>query len=130
MQTLGIDIGGSGIKGAPVDTETGQLAAERLRIPTPSPSTPEAVAGVIKQILDNFGGYTQTLVTGAWRNGDGETVNDDSLKYEIAMDTGPGDGKKLVSLAAQACRRARQVCVMIQLAGGVVHFINAEGDML
>jgi polyphosphate glucokinase len=56
MQTLGIDIGGSGIKGAPVDTETGQLTAERLRIPTPSPSTPEAVAGVIKQILDNFGG--------------------------------------------------------------------------
>ena len=40
MQVLGIDIGGSGIKGAPVDTETGELLAERYRIPTPQPSTP------------------------------------------------------------------------------------------
>lgn len=55
MQVLGIDIGGSGIKGAPVDTQGGQLAAERLRIPTPSPSAPDAVAGVIRQITDNFG---------------------------------------------------------------------------
>jgi polyphosphate glucokinase len=54
MQILGIDIGGSGIKGAPVDTQTGQLTAERLRIPTPAPSTPDAVAGVIKQITDSF----------------------------------------------------------------------------
>lgn len=58
MQILGIDIGGSGIKGAPVETESGQLAAERFRIPTPSPSTPEAVAGAIRQILENFGGTT------------------------------------------------------------------------
>jgi polyphosphate glucokinase len=55
MQILGVDIGGSGIKGAPVETETGQLTAERLRIPTPAPSTPDAVAGVIRQIADNFG---------------------------------------------------------------------------
>lgn len=54
MQTLGIDIGGSGIKGAPVDVQSGQLAAERLRIATPSPSAPEAVAGVIRQITDSF----------------------------------------------------------------------------
>ena len=40
---LGIDVGGSGIKGAPVDLETGQLLAERVRIDTPSPSTPQAV---------------------------------------------------------------------------------------
>ncbi|GAA1832945.1 ROK family protein [Pseudonocardia ailaonensis] len=51
---LGIDIGGSGIKGAPVDLEKGRLADERLRIPTPQPSTPEAVAEVVGQILDHF----------------------------------------------------------------------------
>lgn len=90
----------------------------------------ETHAALREAILDHFGGYTQTLVTGAWRNGDGTVVNDDSLKYEIAMGTGPGDGKKLVWIAANACRRARQTCVMIQLASGVVHFINAEGDVL
>ncbi|MBP2368109.1 polyphosphate--glucose phosphotransferase [Pseudonocardia parietis] len=52
---FGIDIGGSGIKGAPVDLTTGTLAAERVRIPTPQPSTPEAVAETVGQILDTFG---------------------------------------------------------------------------
>ncbi|MCE0768440.1 ROK family protein [Pseudonocardia kujensis] len=51
---LGIDIGGSGIKGAPVDLDKGKLADDRLRIPTPQPSTPEAVAEVVGQILDHF----------------------------------------------------------------------------
>ncbi|PZG16303.1 polyphosphate--glucose phosphotransferase [Nonomuraea aridisoli] len=54
MNVLGIDIGGSGVKGAPVDTEAGTLAAERLRIPTPEPSTPDAVAGVVAEIVRHF----------------------------------------------------------------------------
>ena len=52
--SLGIDIGGSGIKGAPVDLEVGALVSDRLRIDTPNPSTPEAVADVIAQIVDHF----------------------------------------------------------------------------
>ena len=44
---LGIDIGGTGIKGAPVDTRSGQLLADRHRILTPHPATPDAVAGVV-----------------------------------------------------------------------------------
>lgn len=51
---FGIDIGGSGIKGAPVDLETGALAADRLRIPTPEHSTPDAVAEVCAEIVDAF----------------------------------------------------------------------------
>ena len=54
MHVLGIDIGGSGIKGAPVDVESGFLAAERLRIDTPQPSTPVAVAKVVKEIQGKF----------------------------------------------------------------------------
>ena len=41
---LGIDIGGSGIKGAPVDMVTGEFLADRVKIATPAKSTPEAVA--------------------------------------------------------------------------------------
>ncbi len=51
---LGIDIGGSGIKGAPVDLGKGDFAADRLRIPTPTPSTPEAVADVVAEIVSHF----------------------------------------------------------------------------
>lgn len=54
MEALGIDIGGSGIKGAPVDTETGHLLTERFRIPTPQPATPEAVIAVTAQVIQHF----------------------------------------------------------------------------
>jgi polyphosphate glucokinase len=49
---FGIDFGGSGIKGAPVDLVSGDFAAERERIATPQPSTPEAVARVLVELLD------------------------------------------------------------------------------
>jgi len=54
MKILGVDIGGSGIKGAPVDTEKGELAAGRHRISTPQPATPEAVANVVAEIVRYF----------------------------------------------------------------------------
>ena len=54
MEILGIDIGGSGIKGAIVDVKQGQFVTERQRIETPVPSTPEAVAGVITQLATQF----------------------------------------------------------------------------
>lgn len=54
MITLGIDIGGSGIKGAPVNVETGEMVAERLRIEIPDPSTPENCAQVLNRIVKHF----------------------------------------------------------------------------
>ena len=54
MKILGIDIGGTGIKGAVVNTKTGELLTERFRIPTPQPATPEAVADVIKEMVKHF----------------------------------------------------------------------------
>ncbi|NNE25670.1 MAG: ROK family protein [Saprospiraceae bacterium] len=54
MIILGIDVGGSGIKGALVDTEKGVLVSERHRIPTPQPSKPKAVAKTIKQLVSHF----------------------------------------------------------------------------
>jgi polyphosphate glucokinase len=54
MDILGIDIGGSGIKGAPVDITTGALLAERIRIKTPPKAEPEPVAQVVAEIADSF----------------------------------------------------------------------------
>ncbi len=51
---LGIDIGGSGIKGAPVDLGKGEFATKRERIDTPDDSTPEAVAKIVAEIADGF----------------------------------------------------------------------------
>ncbi|SNQ49027.1 Polyphosphate glucokinase [Frankia canadensis] len=55
MQVFGVDVGGSGIKGAPVNIEDGSLAAPRLRIPTPQPAEPAAVADTIAEVVNHFG---------------------------------------------------------------------------
>ena len=51
MNVFGIDVGGSGIKGAPVDTRTGELLAQRIRIKTPKPATPEAIATTAVEVV-------------------------------------------------------------------------------
>jgi polyphosphate glucokinase len=54
MKALGIDIGGSALKGAPVDTKTGRLLAERFRIATPDPLTPPEMAKAVAQLAAHF----------------------------------------------------------------------------
>ncbi|HEV7907772.1 MAG TPA: ROK family protein, partial [Pseudonocardiaceae bacterium] len=51
---FGVDIGGSGIKGGLVDLHAGALDGERLRVATPQPSTPEAVADVVAELVEKF----------------------------------------------------------------------------
>ncbi len=53
-EILGIDVGGSGIKGALVDCETGELVSERHRVPTPRPATPDSIATAIKELVSEF----------------------------------------------------------------------------
>jgi polyphosphate glucokinase len=53
-EALGIDIGGTGMKAAPVDLDTGALTAERCKIATPQPATPEAMARVVVRLVEHF----------------------------------------------------------------------------
>ncbi|MEV0849911.1 polyphosphate--glucose phosphotransferase [Streptomyces sp. NPDC049954] len=54
MQIFGVDIGGSGIKGAPVDLDRGDLAQDRHKVLTPHPATPDTVADKVKEVIDHF----------------------------------------------------------------------------
>src|ERR1700742_2344841 len=54
MHALGIDIGGTGIKAAPVDVTTGKFLADRQKIATPRPALPDSVADVVKQLVTSF----------------------------------------------------------------------------
>ena len=63
MEILGIDIGGSGIKGAVVNIKSGTLVTERHRIATPQPATPEAVAATVLKLVDFFN-YTGPIGCG------------------------------------------------------------------
>lgn len=55
MEVLGIDIGGTGMKGALVNAETGEMTTERFRIDTPGSRGPQEMAGVVQEIIDHFG---------------------------------------------------------------------------
>ena len=71
-QPFGIDFGGTGIKGAPVDLGTGEFAAERERIRTPEKSTPQAIAEIFVELLDKFpdcAGAVGVTVPGVVRHG-------------------------------------------------------------
>jgi polyphosphate glucokinase len=59
MERLGIDIGGSGVKGALVDTATGELTTKRYRIATPQPATPKAISNTVVKLVKHF----------AWKGG-------------------------------------------------------------
>jgi polyphosphate glucokinase len=63
MQALGIDVGGSGIKGTVVDLETGDLLSERFRIVTPGSFAIDEVAETIAQVVDRFS-YTGAVGVG------------------------------------------------------------------
>src|SRR6478735_5230987 len=71
-QPFGIDFGGTGIKGAPVDLDTGDFAAQRERIRTPEKSTPEAIAEIFSDLLAKFPDCTGAVgvtVPGVVRHG-------------------------------------------------------------
>jgi polyphosphate glucokinase len=53
-QVFGIDIGGTGIKGAPIDVGGGKLTADRRKLPTPQPAKPDAVAEVVSELVKSF----------------------------------------------------------------------------
>lgn len=55
MQVFGLDVGGSGIKGAPVDTGTGKILDERRRVGTPHPATPEAIVETAAKVVSGAG---------------------------------------------------------------------------
>jgi polyphosphate glucokinase len=103
MAVLGIDIGGSGIKGAPVDVESGEFLEERFRIPTPSPSKPEPVISVIQQIVEHFNwdGKIGVGFPGVVRRGEIGTaanVNDAWIGKNLAMMVEEATGNQTVVL--------------------------------
>ncbi len=54
MAVMGIDVGGSGIKGVPVNLETGDLFSDRFRLPTPAKSDPAGIAEVVADVVKHF----------------------------------------------------------------------------
>lgn len=144
MQILGIDIGGSGVKGAVVDAATGELVTGRMRIPTPQPATPDDVIGVIAKIVKHFDylgplgvGYPGVVVDGVTKtaaNMDNGWIGLDAADA-IASATGcmvtirnDADTAGVAEMAFGAGKDRRGVVMIFTLGTGIgsAMFVNGQ----
>ncbi len=147
MEILGIDIGGSGIKGAIVDVENGVLATERFRIPTPNPSTPKKVAKVVAQIAAHFSwknapigctfpavvqnGVTLSAanVDSAWINAPAQTLLSEKTKCPVLL-LNDADAAGVAEMAFGAGRGERGVVMILTFGTGIGSAIFVDGHLL
>lgn len=146
MEVLGIDVGGTGIKGAIVNTEAGELISERHRIPTPKPATPEAVANTIQEMVDHFNwkgligcGFPTPLQHGTclsggnlhedWKGTNVPTLfsNKTGNEYSIVNDA---DAAGLAEIVFGAGKGKEGVVVMITLGTGIGSAVFLDGKLL
>lgn len=146
LEVLGIDIGGSGIKGAPVNVADGSLARERHRIETPQPATPQAVAETVTALCAHFAwngpigctfpavikhgvAHTAANVDKTWIGCDGESliasrtgcstlfINDADAAGMAEMNLGAGCGRQ-------------GVVIMLTLGTGIGSAIFVDGHLV
>ncbi|MEO6125919.1 MAG: polyphosphate--glucose phosphotransferase [Ilumatobacteraceae bacterium] len=143
---LGIDIGGSGIKGAPVDTGVGELLTERLRIATPQPATPEAVAKCVGEIVEHFSwkGPIGITVPGVVKHGviltaaniDKAWINTDAAAVFSAVTGSPvtvlndADAAGIAEMHFGAGKGRMGVVLMITLGTGIGFAVFNDGVLL
>lgn len=143
MHVLGIDIGGSGIKGAPVDVTTGELVAPRHRIPTPAPSVPEAVADIVGELADYFDwdglvgctfpgvvmhGLIRTAANmdDAWIDCDGTTLFTDAVGSPVTL-LNDADAAGLAEARFGAAQDEPGVVLLLTLGTGIGSALLHDG---
>ena len=146
---LGIDIGGTGIKGAPVGVATGNLTAPRHAIPTPQPATPSAVAEAVRQMLQYFGlppgtptGVTipavvrqgvvvrnATNIDPTWIGVDAGALFSESLGSDVTV-INDADAAGLAEMALGAGRGKAGVVLVVTLGTGIGSALFLDGRLL
>ncbi|MFI8961076.1 polyphosphate--glucose phosphotransferase [Streptomyces sp. NPDC053493] len=147
MNVFGVDIGGSGIKGAPVNLEHGELAEPRHKVLTPQPATPDGVAGCVAEVVRHFGwtgpvGVTfPGVVTGStirtaanvdkgWIDVDaGRLLGDrlDGLPVTVLNDA---DAAGIAEMAFGAGKGRKGTVVMLTLGTGIGSALFADGRLV
>lgn len=146
MDVLGIDIGGSGIKGAPVNLLTGELSADRHRIPTPDPSTPENVAEVVAAVARHFQWqgpigctfpaivrhgviYTAANVHKSWIGADAVALFERATNCPVRV-LNDADAAGLAEMVLGAGKHRKGVVIMLTFGTGIGSAIFVEGHLL
>jgi polyphosphate glucokinase len=146
VEHIGIDIGGTGIKGAPVDIATGELTAPRFRIDTPKGAHPDDVAKVVKQVAEHFEvagpvgitfpgvvlkGVVETAANMAkeWKGCDADSMFTKLLDRPVHM-MNDADAAGVAEMRFGAGRDHKGVVVMITLGTGIGAAVFNDGVLL
>lgn len=146
MDVLGIDIGGTGIKAAIVNAETGELTTERHRIPTPKPATPEAVANTIQKMINHFEwegivgcGFPTPLQHGKclsggnlhpdWKGTQADQLFENKTGNEFYI-VNDADAAGLAEINFGAGKNQKGVVVIITLGTGIGSAVFLDGKLL
>lgn len=146
---FGVDIGGSGIKGAPVDLALGRFGTERIREATPEPSTPEAVAEVVAGLVGRFGraagtrpigitfpaviqhGVARTAanVDSSWVDTDVDAVFTERLRRSVHV-LNDADAAGLAEARYGAARGMDGLVVVTTLGTGIGSALIMDGELV
>lgn len=143
---MGIDIGGSGIKGAPVDLSLGELTGERHRIETPDESTPEAIVHVVKQVIDFHDWHgpvgvtvpsvvidgivlTAANIDKRWIGFDAQGALEAELGESVSV-LNDADAAGLAEVRYGAARDRSGVCVVLTFGTGIGSAIINDGVLV
>lgn len=143
---LGIDIGGTGIKAAPVDLATGTLLAPRERILTPKPATPTAVADVVAQLVRHFdwtgpigaafpavvkGGVVHTAanVDASWVDANAAEVFSQAAGATVTV-VNDADAAGMAEVAFGAAKGRTDTVVMLTLGTGIGSAVFSNGQLV
>jgi polyphosphate glucokinase len=146
MIILGIDIGGSGIKGAPVDVERGELTTEYYRIPTPQPSKPGAVADVVAELARHFDwqgpigctfpavirdgvAYSAANVDRSWIGTDGQALFEQKTGCPMLL-LNDADAAGLAEVKFGAGKGQRGVVMLLTLGTGIGSALICDGRLV
>lgn len=144
---LGIDVGGSGVKGALVDLVGGQLATERIRIPTPQPATPDAVAATVADVVAQTGwsgwrfgcalpgvvtdGTVRTAahIDPAWIDFDGRTLIASAVGAAVTL-LNDADAAGLAEMRFGAGRGEKGVVLLLAFGTGIGSAVFSDGVLV
>jgi polyphosphate glucokinase len=146
MRILGIDIGGTGIKGAPVEFPSGEILAEHLHLPTPQPATPRAVSAVIQKMVRHFqftgrvgvgfpGVIRQGVVGTAvnlspsWVGKNAEKIFKKAVKLQVSV-INDADAAGLAEVHHGAGKKEKGTVVLITLGTGIGSAVFIGGELV
>ena len=146
MKVFGIDIGGSGIKGAPVDVKAGDLAADRHRIKTPQPATPEAVMDVAAKVVRKFKWdgpvgcalpsvvqhgivYSAANIDVSWIDTDGQALLAERLEMPVHL-LNDADAAGLAEMRFGAGRKEEGVVLLLTFGTGIGSALFYRGQLV